>query len=327
VAVVGSRRESDENLVARLVGGGVDPIRPHPVAASHAGGNDTPGRELPAIDDRCHGAVDLDRLREFRDHPEWLAGEEAVHGDATLVLDLERHVGDTVSVSAEDRRQTGILRGDERWTRVEMQFIPLVDARPRVVCGSELLERLVVHEFTKAEGHLVGTRGKPAAEVLHGRPARPDDAVEREEEFRLLGRGPLRVDDEAVVEEVLFVDVHDRLAEVGRVSPACHGTARHRNLDRAERERIGCHHDVVCPLELEAETARLGGRRIGRHGHVEERAALAQIAAGLMGREDEDRVAGGGVIDARLRGRDALRRAGDRECGDRNLERVIARLR
>jgi hypothetical protein len=56
-----------------------------------------------------------------------------------------------VLVAAEDRRQAGIVGRDQRRPRVEMQLVPFVYARPRVVGGADLLQFLAGHQFAKAE--------------------------------------------------------------------------------------------------------------------------------------------------------------------------------
>jgi hypothetical protein len=103
-----------------------------------------------------------------------------------------------------------------------------------------------------------------------------------------------------VVRQGVFVDVHERVAETDRVALPRSGCGGRRDLHLAQRLRIRRSDDLIRAVELQAEPPGCLGGWIGSDGHVEQRIPLAEKAAGLMGWEDEDGIAGGRVVDARL---------------------------
>ena len=207
-----------------------------------------------------------------------------------------------------------------------MQFVPLVDPRPRVVGGTDPLEILRGHKFAEAERHLAQSLWKPTAEVPHGGFAGPRDAIERKLQLRVFVGRPPRLHDESMVHEILLVDIHERLPEVGRVALQGHRFRSHRNLDRAKRLRIRRDDDLVRAIELQSESAGLRRRRVGGHGHVEQRSPLPEVSNGFVRRKHEDGVTGDRVVNPRLRLHRAGRRAGDRHRRYGDLDLAVERL-
>ena len=207
-----------------------------------------------------------------------------------------------------------------------MQLVPLVDSRPRVVGRTDPLKILRGHEFAEAERHLAQSLGKPTAEVPYGGFAGPNYAIKRKLQFRVFVGRPLRLHDESMVHEILLIDGDERLAEVGRVALHGHRFRSRRNFDRSKCLWIRRDDDLVRAIELQSESAGLRRRRVGRHGHVEQRSPLPEVSTGLVCRKHEDGVAGDRVVDPGLRLRRAGRRAGDRHRHDGDLDLAIERL-
>ena len=285
-----------------------------------------PRFELPVVDHRSYRAINLDWPRKLRRDPEGLVGENPLQWFSLFVFDPKLHIRHAVAVATENRRQAGILSRNKGRSCIEVQLVPLVDPRTRVVGGTDPLEILRGHEFAEAERHLAQSLGKLAAEVPHGGFALPHNAVERKLQFRVFVGRPLRLHDESMVHEIPLVNVHERLTEVGRVPFQNHRSRSRRNLDCAKGLRIRSDDNLLRAVELQSEAAGLRRCRVWSHGHVEQRQPLPEVSNGFVRRKHEDGVAGDRVIDPGLRLCRASRRAGYRHRRHGDLDFAIERL-